>query len=105
MGVEAEVFRHAADAHSIFGDASAERHGQELAAEIIAPLVINAGEILRIAAVRAADHGAAMRALIDRGTQGAVQRASHYDASVADVGGFEIARIRQLGLKADIIPR
>ncbi len=96
-----EIGRHAA----LSLVAAAERHAEQLAAEIIGPLVVRADELLGGAEFALAEGDAAMGAAVDDDVDLAFPVAHDDDRLVADVAALEVARIGDLGLERDIGPR
>ena len=77
---------------------------QQVAAQVVAPGVIDALEVLRRAAVFQADQRAAMRAAVLEGAQLAVFGARDDDRHAADEGGAVVADVGELGLQAEEVP-
>ena len=95
-----EVRRHAALAvHAV-----AECDRAQIAAQIIAPGMIDALEVLHRAAVLQADQRAAMRTAIFERAEFAVLGAHHDDRHAAYEGGAIVADVRQLDLEAEVVP-
>ncbi len=84
---EAEARGHAA----LAVDAAPERHAEQVAAEVVGPLVIGAHELARIAAIAPAEFGAAMGAAVLEDMDRAVAAARHHHRRRPDEGALEIA--------------
>ena len=95
-----EVGRHAA----VAVDAAAERDRAQVAAQVVAPGVIDALEVLHAAAVLQADQRAAMRAAVLESAKLAVLGAHHDDGHAADEGRAVVADGRQIEFEAEIVP-
>ena len=96
----AEIGRHAA----LAAIAAAERHAEQVAVEIVGPLVIGADELLRRAAAGGAELHAAMGAAVDQHVDRAVGTAHGDDLAVAELAALEVAGVGDLGFEADIEP-
>lgn len=98
--LHAEIGRHAAlPVHPV-----AKGDGLQVAAQIVAPGVVDAVEILHPPAIFQADHGAAMHTpVLERGDR-AVFRARHHHRHGADEAGAEVADFRNVGFQAQIVP-
>src|SRR5579883_28269 len=83
------------------GDASAEGDAGELAFEVVGPVVIDADDLARLAALLQAEQRAAMGAAVLEGMDRAVLVARHHDGHVAQIGGAEGVGARQLRLEAE----
>src|SRR5262244_113584 len=77
----------------------------EVALEIVCPRVVHALEVLGRPSVVEGDEGAAMRAAILEGADGAVGPAHHDHRHLADEGGAEVTGLREIRLEADEAPR
>src|SRR5499425_2325845 len=77
----------------------------EVALQIVRPRVVHALEVLGRPSVVEGDEGAAMRAAILEGADGAVGRAHHDHGHLADEGGAEVTGLREIRLEADEAPR
>ena len=100
MFLRAEIGGHAA----LAAIAAAERHAEQVAGEVVGPLVIGADELLRRAAAGGADLHAAMGAAIDQHVDRAIGAADGDHLAVAELAALEIARIGDFGFEADIEP-
>ncbi len=100
MFLRTEIGRHAA----LAAITAAERHADQIAGEVIGPLVIGADELLRRTAAGSADLHAAMRAAIDQHVDRAVAAADRDHVAIAKLAALEVAGIGDLGLEADIQP-
>src|SRR5271167_1873415 len=85
-------------------DAAAERDRHQRAVEAIAPLVIDADVLVRVAGKLAADQRAAMRTTIDKCFDRARLVAVEDDRDLADIGRPEISRLRDFAVEAEIAP-
>src|SRR5258708_33883738 len=94
------VGRHAA----LAGDAAAKGNAGELAGEVIGPVVVDADDLARLAALLEAQKRAAMGAAVLEGVNDAVYVARHHHRHIPEIGGAKAARRRQLGLHAKISP-
>src|SRR5215467_9630805 len=81
-----------------------ERHSAQIAAAIIAPLVVGAAEAARVTARRTAHDCPAMSAPIDPRRQNPVRVARYYHRCIADEGALEVVRKRNFGLHPDEAP-
>ena len=95
-----EFLRHAA----LTLDAALESDAGEVAVEVVAPAVIDAGDALDIAAALEAQQRAAVRAAIYEAMQCAALVARDHDRRLADGVDDEIAGLCDLGGEAEIIP-
>ena len=100
MFLRAEIGGHA----TLAAIAAAERHADQIAGEVIGPLVIGADELLRRTATGGADLHAAMRAAIDQHVDRAIAAADSDDVAIAELAALEVAGIGDFGLEADIEP-
>ena len=98
--VGVEIRRHAA----LAADAAAERNADEIAFEIVGPLVIGADEFLGRSRQLAAEFRGAMGAAVFEHVDRAVLRARHHDRRRPDIGADEIAGIRHLGFERHVVP-
>src|SRR5262249_16896182 len=73
--------------------------------EVVTPLMIDAGEVLRIAVARTAHGRAAVRAAIHESGERAVLRARDHHGAIADKCGLEVAGPGDLGFERHVIPR
>ena len=103
VGGKIELLRHSPFA----AQAAAERDAGELTAQVVGPAVVRTGERRRrrMAEGFAAELGAAMRAAVLEGVDRAVLVAREHDRRRPDVRAAEVARLRDLGLEADVVPR
>jgi hypothetical protein len=95
-----EIRRHAA----LPADAATERHALQVALQVVVPLVVNAGEVARVAVRLAADGRAAVCALVDHRVDPALLVARDDDGRVADEGRLVVAGARDLGFERDVVP-
>ena len=102
MVAEIERLGHAA---AEFLDAVAERHADQLAFEIVRPLVVGALERFRVAVRRVAERDAAMRAAILERVDRARLLAHQHDRRVADRRRLEIAVVGDLAGERGVVPR
>src|SRR5437764_9832362 len=100
MIVLAEFRRHAALAL----DAALERDPGQLAGEVIAPAVIDAGDLLAVPLLGQAQQIAAMGATVDEGVDRAVRATSDDDRDLADCRRDPIAGFGDLRRQAQIAP-
>ena len=84
--------------------AAPERNTGEVAREVVGPVVIDAGDLLRVAAVRKAKERAAVRAAVLEAADRAGFVARHHHRHLADESSLEVALLRQLGLEAEEVP-
>ena len=96
----AELRRHAALAL----DALLERDAGQVAFEVVAPAVVDAGDLLAVALPGQAQQVAAMGAAVDEGIDRAVRPARDDDRDLADRRRHPIAGVRDLGGQAQIAP-
>ncbi len=89
---------------ALAADAAAERDRVEPPVEPVAPLVIDADVLARIAGKLAPHQRAAMGAAVDKGADGAVVVAVEDDRGLADRGGAKIAGVGDLGVEPEVIP-
>ncbi len=66
--------------------------------------MIDAGQVLGVAAVLQAHQGALMGAAVDHGVKSAVLVAGDDDRYLADRGGLVVARIRDVDVETKIVP-
>ena len=102
---ELEVVGHAA--HPVptrSGDALAERRREQVAREVVDPLVVRAHQLVGVTARRAAERDAAMRAAVQERAHRAIGLAHDDDGLLADPGRHEVARSRDLALERDVAP-
>ncbi|QTP34840.1 hypothetical protein B7759_03462 [Burkholderia glumae] len=99
-----EIRRHAAVDLAALPYPTAKRHADQIALQVVVPLVIRAVEVLRFARALAAELHAAMRAGVLEHDHLAVLGARHHDRPLADLGALEIAGRRHLRLQADVAP-
>ena len=85
-------------------DAPPERNAHEVAGEVVAPVVIDAGVVPGIAELLAAHDRAAMGAAVDEGVQSALPVPADDHRRIAHVHAFEIPRFGDLGLEAQVVP-
>src|SRR5208282_5952105 len=98
--LEAEARRHPA----LPGPPAAEGDTVEVACEIIAPGVVDAGQVVGMAAPLETNEVAAMRAAVDHRMDLAVLPAGDDDWGLAEKGRQVIARLRQLAGECQILP-
>ena len=99
--LHAERRRHAALAF----DAVLEGDADEVALPVVGPGVVDAAEVLGIAARLERDQSAPVRAAVLEGVELAVGVARHDHRSVADGGGAEVAHVGHLRGQAQKIPQ
>ena len=92
--------RHAA----LAAEPLAERNAGEVAGKIVAPVVIDADDVARLAALVEHQQRAAMRAAVLEGVQRAVLVAGHHDGHGAEVGAAIAVGAGQFGLEAKEAP-
>src|SRR5919108_4142685 len=85
-------------------DATAEWQADEVALQIVRPLVVRAHELGRVAEVCLTELHTPMRAAVLNHVEAASLVTHHDDRLVADVGALEVARRRDLRFKRDIGP-
>ena len=85
-------------------DALAERDTDQVALQVIAPLMIHTRMGHPVAAQLSTHQRAPVGAAVDKGVQTAVLAARHHNRRIPDKAGLEIAGLGQLGLQADVIP-
>src|SRR5207247_1928143 len=103
--LEAVLFEVEARWHAaLTGNAAAEGHTVEIAFEIIAPGMIDAGQILGMPAPLETDEIAAMGAAVDHRVDLAVLPAGDDDRRLAEKGRQVIAGLRQLPGECEILP-
>src|SRR5437016_6253464 len=100
MVVLAEFRRHAALAL----DPALKGDPGQLAFEVIAPAVIDAGDLLAVALLGQAQEVAAMGAAVDEGIDRAVGPAHDDDRDLANRCRDPVAGLRDLGREAQIVP-
>ena len=98
--VRPRVGRHAA----LAAHALAEGDGGQVAGEVVAPVVIDADDVARLAALVDAQQRAAMRAAVLEGVELALVVARDHDRHRADRRRAVGVRLRQLGFEAEEIP-
>src|SRR6185437_5914044 len=101
---ELEIGGHAALHGATAPDAAPERHGEQIAFQIVEPLVIRADELFDVAVIALAEPRAAMRAMVLDDADLAVLRARQDDRALAEPAALEIAGIGHFGGKPDIAP-
>jgi hypothetical protein len=79
-------------------------HPEQLAAQVVRPAVVRAGEGAGVTAVGRAQHRAAMHAAVDEHGHGAVPAAHHDDRLAPEGPGDVVARPRDLAVVADEDP-
>jgi hypothetical protein len=95
------LLRLAVGGHAaLAGDAAAERDPGELAGEVVGPVVIDAHDLLRLAAVLETEQRAAVGAAVLEGVDDAVLVAGDDHRHVAEIGEPERIGRRQLRLQA-----
>jgi len=95
-----ELGRHAALAI----DALPERHRDQRPVELVAPLVVRAREVGRVAERLATHLGAPMRAPVGHHVHPAIVAPGHDHRALADLRQLVVARRRDLGLQRHIRP-
>src|SRR5579871_6187285 len=95
-----EIGRHAA----LAADAAAERNADQVAPEIVGPLVIRADELLGRTRKLTAELRGAMRAAVLEYMDRAVLGARHHDRRRPDMGADEVARLFHLGFERHVVP-
>src|SRR6266542_7080295 len=100
MLVLAEFGRHAALAL----DAALKGDPGQLAGEVVAPAVIDAGDLLAVAFRGQAKEVAAMGAAVDKGVDRAVRPARDDDRDLVDGCRDPVAGLGELGFEAQVIP-
>src|SRR5215211_5757759 len=100
MVLQLEIVRHSA----LLAHAAPIRHAEELARQVVVPLVIRTLEALRVTEVGLAELHAAMRASIFDDVDRAVLVADHDDLALADECALEVARVRNLDGQSDVTP-
>src|SRR5207237_9200224 len=85
-------------------DAALDGVAGQLAGEIEAPAVINAGDLLAVTLLGEAQEIAAMGAAVDESVDRAVRAARHDDRDLADRRGDPIARLGDLSRQTQIAP-
>ena len=96
-----EIGGHAA----LAGDAAAERDPGQAAFEVVSPVVIDAADFAPVPGAVEAEEGAAMGATILESAEAAIPVTGDDDRDIADEGRAVIARIGELDLEAEKIPR
>ena len=96
-----EVLGHSA----LAADAALERHADQIAVQVIGPLVIGADKLARGAGQFAAELGSAMGAAVLDHADRAVLRARDDDWRRTNVRADEVAGIGNLGFERDVVPR
>ncbi|MCY1534757.1 hypothetical protein D9M68_701390 [compost metagenome] len=99
-----EVGRHAAIDPAVLLDAAAERHADQVALQVVVPLVIRADEFAAVAGPFAAELDAAVGAHVFHYAHLAVVVAQQDDGALAHGGALEIARLGDFGLQAHVAP-
>lgn len=89
---------------ALAADAAAERDCGQMSVEPVAPLVIDADVVARVAGKLAPHQGAAMGAAVDKGANDALVVAVEDDRGLADQGRVEIAGVRDFGVEPEVIP-
>src|SRR5580658_5453733 len=82
----------------------AKRHASQIAASVVAPLMVSANVTSRVAARSAADHRAPMSAAVDPRRETAVVIARDHHGSVAYERALEVAGVRDLRFQCDKAP-
>src|SRR6266851_1654123 len=98
--VLAEFRRHAA----LMPDAALEGDPGQLPFEVVAPAVIDAGDLLAVALSREAQEVAAMGAAVDEGVDRAVGPPPDDDRDLAERRRDPVAGLGDLGRQAQVIP-
>src|SRR5439155_6279854 len=99
--LEPEAVRHAA----LAADPAAERDARQIAGEVIAPGVIDAGQpVLGVAALLQADEVAPMGAAVDHRADLAVLAAGHDDRRLAEKGRLVVAGLGKLVGQREVLP-
>ena len=95
-----EIGRHAA----LAAIAAAERDAEQIAREVVSPLMVRADELFRGAASDRAELGAAVSAPVDEDMDFAGGIAHGDDFFGAEPRAFEVAGLRDFGFETDIEP-
>src|SRR5262249_10826332 len=85
-------------------DSFAKGNTNEVAFEIITPLMIDTDVGSAVAAQFSADQGAAMSATIDKSMEATLLVARHDNRCIPDKSSFEISRFREFRLQRHIVP-
>src|SRR6266852_2450885 len=85
-------------------DATAERDRSEVALQVVGPVVIDAGDLFRVAAVRETQERTAVRAAVLEAADGTGFVPRRHHRHLAGESGLEVALLRQLGLEPEEIP-
>ena len=96
-----EVGGHAA----LLTNAPAQRHPDQVALQIVGPLVIGADELGRVAEIAFAELHPAMGAAVHEGVDLAFRVARDHDRTVAEPGALVIAGIGNLRRQRHVVPR
>src|SRR5207344_1633174 len=92
--------RHAA----LAAEPLAERNAGEVARKIVAPVVIDADDVARLAALVEHQQRSAMRAAVLEAVERTVLVARHHDGHRSEIGAAIAVGSRQLGLEAKEAP-
>src|SRR6185312_3971352 len=102
--LQLEIGRHPALDAAVTLDPAAKWQAQELAGQIVVPLMIGAGEVASISEVVLAELHAAVGTAILNDMDSVVVIADHDDGALTDPGPFEIACSGNLGLETHVKP-
>ncbi len=100
MVLRAEAVWHAA----LAVDAAAEGDRFQIAAQVIAPGVVDAGEVFRVAGVVEADQCTPVQATVFERGDGVGFGPHHHDGHAADEGGAPVTGVRDVGFNAEVVP-
>jgi hypothetical protein len=95
-----EISRHTA----LAVDATGESNRAQIAAQIVAPRMIDALKVLRAAAIVEADQRTAMRTAVLETSDFSILGTNHHHRHRANKRGAVVANIRQFGFKAEVVP-
>src|SRR5882762_4492745 len=91
--------------HAAFAlDATAKRDRSEVALQVVSPVVIDAGDLFRIAAVRETQERTAVRAAVLEAADGTGFVPRRHHRHLARESGLEVSLLRELGLESEEIP-
>src|ERR1700730_1159190 len=85
-------------------NAATKRHAGEIALQIVAPLMVRAGDGARVAPVGAAELDAAMSAAVEHHVDPTGLVTHHHYRALATVTADKISGLRYSGLERDVIP-
>src|SRR5262249_25967492 len=100
MVLRVEVGGHAA----LLLQAAPERHADQVALEVVRPLMVGTRELGRVAEMPLAELHAAVRAAVLERVQGAVAIADDDPRLLADERALVVARTWDLGLERHVVP-